>query len=71
MNSVAILFGFLTIALGFGFLSALNQTTLLKREAVVRGVAEYNSTNGAWQWKAGTYDMGNNTLQFKLNAPTH
>jgi len=33
--------------------TSLNQSvTSLKREAIERNFAEYNSTNGVWQWKA-------------------
>ena len=40
----------------FLFLWAIKEfpATTLKREAIERNFAEYNSTNGVWQWKTNS-----------------
>jgi hypothetical protein len=34
-----------------GALFTMDGKSALKREAIERNFAEYNSTNGVWQWK--------------------
>jgi hypothetical protein len=46
----------LAFALGFGFGAFImmlfcTPTTYWQQELIKRGVAEYNQTNGNWQWK--------------------
>lgn len=39
----------LGLILGF----SANDGTQLRKDAIQRGFAEYNQTNGQWQWKEG------------------
>lgn len=40
-----------SLALGFSIAGAIFDQSNLKKEAIDRGFAEYNATNGNWQWK--------------------
>lgn len=50
-GSVLFMVVLLTFTLGFG-LGLGFATATKQKEAIQRGFAEYNSTNGVWQWKS-------------------
>ena len=55
-GGLVIIFFILVFILGLFFFAGRVEGSKLKEEAIKLNFAEYNSTNGVWQWKTNSVD---------------